>query len=170
MKTHGEDKLLIAFLVISACLFFLSLALPDIIAPGFSGPQPPLPKIHASFLLAGGGSPKSFDLEVANTPAERRHGEMFRQKIPDRGGMIFVWPTLKVRHMWMADCPVAEDMIFIADGRVVSIKRDAMPNSDNVISSHFPANEVVELKAGSGATIKVGDLFIPLAPIGIPAN
>ena len=46
---------------------------------------------------------------------------MGRTEIPDDGGMIFVYPDSQLRSMWMANCVIDMDVIFLdRSGRILT--------------------------------------------------
>jgi uncharacterized membrane protein (UPF0127 family) len=62
--------------------------------------------------------------------------------------------------MWMKNCPVPEDMIFIgADGTITHIAEDTVPESEAEISSGGPVRATLEVQGGLTARldIRVGD-------------
>jgi uncharacterized membrane protein (UPF0127 family) len=63
-----------------------------------------------------------FDLELAADPASRALGLSGRRSIPDRGGMLFVFPDSRPRAFWMFHCFVDIGLLFLdASGTVVSV-------------------------------------------------
>src|ERR1700710_989109 len=74
--------------------------------------QPPL-QTQPLTIVSRGGIRHEFSLEVARTPREQQVGLMFRTSIPDAGGMLFIWPYPQQSEMWMENCPVPEDMLFV---------------------------------------------------------
>ena len=60
--------------------------------------------------------------EVASTADERAQGLMYRDEVPDRTGMLFVFPDSRVRSFWMANTYVALDIAYMDPAfRVVDI-------------------------------------------------
>jgi uncharacterized membrane protein (UPF0127 family) len=122
-------------------------------------PQPKLPT--APLTISGhGGPPHHFTVELATTPAEQETGEMFRTSIPPDQGMFFDWGTPREVPMWMKNCPVPEDMVFIgADGTIAHIAENTVPESLAEISSGGPVRATLELQGGLTAKldIRVGD-------------
>ncbi len=102
-----------------------------------------------------------FDVEVMRTNAELERGLMFRRKLASDSGMLFDFKSPQNVSMWMKNTYLPLDMVFIGrDGRVVSVKEDAEPLSERIISSGGPVVGVLEVNAGTAKRIgvKVGDL------------
>lgn len=59
---------------------------------------------------------------VADTPAERRHGLMDVEHLPDGVGMLFVYAGNRTGGFWMKDTLVPLSIAFLdADGRILEI-------------------------------------------------
>ncbi len=101
----------------------------------------------------------SFNVEIAATEEEHERGLMFRESLPDNGGMLFLYNNDEVRYFWMKNTLIALDMIFIsAKRRVVSVFHAARPMDGTTISSIYPARYVLEVNAGKAkqCNIKAG--------------
>jgi uncharacterized membrane protein (UPF0127 family) len=60
--------------------------------------------------------------EVASTSEERAEGLMYRESVPDRTGMLFVFPDNQIRSFWMANTFIALDIAYMDPSfRVVDI-------------------------------------------------
>ena len=95
-----------------------------------------------------------FRVEVADTPASREHGLMFRKQLARDRGMLFDFKQSQLVAFWMKNTLIPLDMLFIgADGRIVSIARDARPMDESAIPSGAPVLAVLELKGGRAAEI-----------------
>jgi len=102
-----------------------------------------------------------FMVEIADDDAERQRGLMERPPLADDRGMLFQFPDVAERGFWMHNTPSPLDIIYIDPrGRIVSIARNATPNSDAVIPSNGPASGVLEIRGGRAAEIgaEPGDL------------
>ncbi len=90
-----------------------------------------------------------FMVEIADDDAERQRGLMEREPLADDRGMLFEFPDVAERGFWMRNTPSPLDIIYIDPrGRIVSIAKNATPQSDAVIPSNGPASGVLELRAG----------------------
>lgn len=77
--------------------------------------------------------------EIANTEESRRRGLMFRKRLPENQGMIFVYPAKGRYGMWMKNTPIPLSVAFIDEhGRIVNIE-DMEPFSEQ---PHMAAGEV----------------------------
>jgi uncharacterized membrane protein (UPF0127 family) len=151
--------------MISRLSLLTLLALLAAAAPAFAqdaeptGPQPKLPTQPLT-IQGHGGPVHRFTVEMATTPREQQVGEMFRTEIPANQGMFFDWRVPRDMPMWMKNCPVPEDMVFIGqDGVITHIAENTVPESMATISSGGPARATLELQGGMTAKldIRVGD-------------
>ena len=100
---------------------------------------------------------RSFTVEIADDPAERQQGLMFREHMEDDHGMLFVFGETQEVGFWMKDTPLALDLIFIGqDGRVRAVRRGE-PLSLATISPDVPVRFVLEVKAGVARAIGLKD-------------
>lgn len=119
----------------------------------------PVDKEPLTFITSNGSKPH-FELEVAQSDEARVRGLMWRTDFPKDRAMIFVFGEMRRIMMWMQNTPLPLDMVFLDDkGKVVAIHENAVPFSENIISSEVPAAYVVELLAGTVKRngIKPGD-------------
>ena len=120
------------------------------------------PALHRETLTIVGqdGKRHAFTVEVATTPRQQQIGLMFRTSIPADTGMLFPWPAPQPSAMWMKNCPVPEDMVFIGvDGKIGHIAENTVPFSLANIDSHGTVKATLELQGGITAKlgISVGD-------------
>ena len=111
----------------------------------------------------------SFGLEVVATDEARMRGLMWRTDFPKDRAMLFVFGEMRSVMMWMQNTPSPLDMVFLDDtGHVSAIHENAVPFSEDIISSQGPAAYVVELLAGTvkRTGIKRGDRAIHRAICG----
>lgn len=101
-----------------------------------------------------------FLVEIADDDMERQRGLMHREPLADDRGMLFEFPDVAERGFWMHNTPSPLDIIYIDSyGRIVSIAKNATPNSDAVLPSNGPAAGVLEIRGGRADQIgaKPGD-------------
>lgn len=95
-----------------------------------------------------------FMVELADSPREREYGLMCRKSLAADRGMLFQFPRPDQLAFWMRNTLIPLDIIYIgADGRVVSIVRNARPLDETALPSSAPAQYVLELAAGRAAQI-----------------
>ena len=105
-------------------------------------------------------SVQSFDVWIANTPARQEQGLMYVRDLPAGQGMIFPEQPPRVMNMWMKNCYISMDMVFISpQGRISKIIARAKPMSEDTLSSDTPVGAVLEIGAGEAARLqlRVGD-------------
>lgn len=101
-----------------------------------------------------------FSVEMAKTEEQRRTGLMYRKELPEGRGMLFDFSPEQNVSMWMKNTFIPLDMIFIgADGRILRIAENTVPQSERIIPSGGPAKGVLEVIAGTAQKygIKPGD-------------
>ena len=97
-----------------------------------------------------------FHVELAETPEQRARGLMFRRSLAPDAGMLFLFPPGERPVMWMANTWLPLDMLFVAaDGRIVDIFPNTVPQSRQTISSPRPANMVLELAGGAARRLGI---------------
>ncbi len=125
-------------------------------AEAVDGPQPTLPTKTLT-IVTRSGARHDFTVEMATTPQQQEIGEMFRTNIPADHGMFFDWGTPRPVPMWMKNCPVPEDMVFIGqDGTITHIAENTVPESLANISSGGPVRATLELQGGITAKLDIG--------------
>ncbi len=99
----------------------------------------------------------TFEVELAQTPEQRRKGLMFRLNLPADHGMLFDFEKPNTVVMWMKNTYISLDMIFIDDtGLVVKIATDTNPHSLEPISSGAPVRAVLEINGGLSGRLGLG--------------
>ncbi|MEK9640481.1 MAG: DUF192 domain-containing protein [Alphaproteobacteria bacterium] len=95
------------------------------------------------------GKLQKFNVEFARSEAEKATGLMFRERLADDEGMLFMWNTSSLRQFWMKNTLINLDILFIdSDYRVVHIEESAQKGSLRIISSLLPVQYVLEINAG----------------------
>jgi len=111
------------------------------------------PKAQPLDIVTGSGV-HHFQVEVAQTAAARERGLMFRKSLAPNGGMLFDFKSPQPVSFWMKNTLIPLDMLFIgADGRILSIARNAAPMNEAPIPSGGAALAVLELRGGRAAEI-----------------
>jgi len=103
---------------------------------------------------------KTFSVEIAESSEEHALGLMFRDSMPADHGMIFIFPDEAPRSFWMKNTRIPLDiMYFDRNLEMVSISADTPPCRVARCPSYpsiAPAKYVLELNAGSAASLGVG--------------
>ena len=111
-------------------------------------------------MLKTDSGPHSFTIDLTTTPSEHALGLMYRRTLPVDAGMLFLYDKPQPLTMWMRNTFIPLDMVFIgADGKVHRIESRTEPFSTQIISSEGDVQGVLELNAGTAASIglKAGD-------------
>ena len=110
-------------------------------------------------VLESGGKSLVVQVEVADTPAKRERGLMFRKELADGQGMIFLFDEEGEHSFWMKDTLIPLDLIFAdSAGRVVGIVAQARPLTLEPRTGG-PGRMVLEVPGGWAARngVRVGD-------------
>ena len=92
---------------------------------------------------------RTLQIEIADTDSSRTRGLMERTELPDDSGMLFLFDEEVPQSFWMANTPLALDIIFAdADQRIVSMTKYTTPYSQEQVTSGVPAQYVLEVPAG----------------------
>ncbi|MEM1004065.1 MAG: DUF192 domain-containing protein [Pseudomonadota bacterium] len=93
-----------------------------------------------------------FDIELADTPQKRSRGLMFRDTMPSRSGMLFVYDRPQPVAFWMKNTLIPLDMIFVdRTGTVTRVHKDAVPGDLTSIEGGDGVFAVLEINAGLSA-------------------
>lgn len=102
------------------------------------------------------GASHVFTVETAITSDEQRRGLMFRDSLPQDGGMIFPFEFPRIASFWMRNTMIPLDMIFIrADGVIANIARETEPYTLNSYVSSEPVIAVLEIDGGRAAELGI---------------
>jgi uncharacterized membrane protein (UPF0127 family) len=112
---------------------------------------------------------KPFMAEIADTPEKQSQGLMFRHKIKDDYGMLFIFTEEDTRSFWMKNTLIALDIIFLNRERQIVDMFVAVPpccgDPCPSYTAKFPAQYVLEINGGLAKKlkIKIGDkIFLPV--------
>lgn len=99
--------------------------------------------------LRSGTAEVRFNVEVANTDAERATGLMNRPKMAMSAGMLFVYDTPRRASFWMKNTLIPLDMIFAdSAGRVTRVHPLATPLDKTTIDGGKDVRFVLEINGG----------------------
>lgn len=89
-------------------------------------------------------------VEVADSEEERKRGLMWRKKLNNNAGMLFVFKDSSIRYFWMKNTFIRLDMAFVDTNMVIrTIRTTAKTNDSTIIYSSFvPVQYVLEVNAG----------------------
>ena len=102
----------------------------------------------------------TFNVEVAKTIEERRTGLMYRKKLLNNEGMLFIFPREKIIQLWMKNTYIPLDVIFISKNKViVDIKKNMEKLSETIVKSKVRSRYALEFNAGliKKLDIEIGD-------------
>lgn len=117
-----------------------------------------------------------FNVEVARTFQQKETGLMFRTVLPSDSAMIFLFDDDSGKDIWMRNCKIPLDVIWIdAQGQVVDIKENVPPCTENTLPEECPhfgglvsSRHFIEFSAGTIAKVKIKlgdilywDLYVP---------
>lgn len=87
-------------------------------------------------------------VELANTPASRQQGLMFRQSLPSDHGMLFVFEEETSTCFWMKNTPLPLSIAFIdAQGIIINL-RDMQPHTETNHCPDRPMRYALEMPQG----------------------
>jgi len=152
-KIENPKLLFLAFLLVAA-------------ACG-AAPKPPKPPKAADTLQPRVVLPSGavYRLELARTPEEQGQGLMFRESLPEKTGMLFLFGDKGVHRFWMKNTMIPLDMVWMdAAGRVLFVSADTPPCRADPCPTYgpdSPAASVLEVAAGraAGEKIVVGSIL-----------
>jgi uncharacterized membrane protein (UPF0127 family) len=116
-----------------------------------------------------------FALEVAADPQSRAQGYMFRESVGPNEGMIFLFDAPDRQGMWMKNCRVPLDLVWLdASRRVVHLAENQRPCPADgpcpIVEPMRAALYVLEFAAGTARRegLRVGDAIAFVSDPPIP--
>jgi len=101
-------------------------------------------------IISTGGKVHTFTVELAVDSDQRSQGLMNRRHMARDRGMLFDFGVTRRVMMWMKNTYLPLDMLFIAkDGKIETIRENAVPQSEAIIDSRVPVAFVLELNGGT---------------------
>ncbi len=128
-------------------------------SPGSSSPPAPTPAPSApSGPRAVLPSGAVYALELALTPEDQAQGLMYRENLPERTGMLFVFPEPAPHHFYMKNTMIPLDIIWLDEaGRVIHIAADTPPCKADPCPTYGPDGNVrTVLEVAGGKAAKEG--------------
>ena len=155
----------VVFVIVALIIFTNFVDYPELIPPETSYTNFPVTLTSAT------GIKITFDVELADTQYERSVGLMYRDKLEESSGMLFILPSDTKSSFWMKNVEFPLDIIFInSESEIVSISPNSQPCVTEVCeqySSEYPYRYVLEVNGGliERYKIGVGDLVeLPALP------
>jgi uncharacterized membrane protein (UPF0127 family) len=102
------------------------------------------------------------DIEVADDSYRRAKGLMYRDSLPYKAGMLFIYEQPQLLSFWMKNTYISLDIIFADENmQIVTIHKNTKPLSEQRILSYRDSMYVIEVNAGfcDKQNIKIGDYF-----------
>ena len=90
-------------------------------------------------------------VEIAKTGSQIEKGLSDRAHLDPQAGMLFELGQPRLATFWMKDMKIPLDIIWINQGKIVGIEKNApVPTTDNIPTFRSPqvVNEVLEVNAG----------------------
>ena len=100
------------------------------------------------------------DIEFAQSEYETQTGLMYRKRMEDSQGMLFIFPEEQMHSFYMKNTEIPLDIIFLkADLTIASFQENAQPMDETGLSSQVPIQYVLEVNAGLAEKwlLEVGD-------------
>jgi uncharacterized membrane protein (UPF0127 family) len=167
-KLHNEKKFLIFFLL--AFLFFTNVVCKrDTDSPPIDTTKkkeaPSIPFVKQGEVYFQDKDKKllkGIDVEIAETDETRHRGLMFRDKMEETQGMLFIFPDAEQQSFYMKNTLIPLDIIFISPKKeIIKIYKNTTPLSEKDLPSLKPSTYVVEVIGGftDKFGIKEGDFI-----------
>lgn len=118
---------------------------------------------EAYLVKPAGDTVQHLKLEIADDDYQRETGLMYRQSMEADQGMLFIFEKEEPRGFYMKNTRIPLDLIFLdSQNKIVSIAKDAKPESLETIPSNVPAQYVLEINGGLSDqwNLVVGDSLI----------
>lgn len=116
-----------------------------------------------SFSNEKGNLISQVEIEIADDDQQRQTGLMFRNKMEENQGMLFIFDKEEPQSFWMHNTILPLDIIYVnSQMEIVKIVRNAKPFDDTSLPSVKPALYVVEVNAGYSDKfgVKEGDKIV----------
>lgn len=99
--------------------------------------------------------------EIAKSAEERNRGFMFRKKIPDGTGMLFIFENDQILRFWMKNTPHPLSIAYIDYKGCIRDIFDMTPFSESEITSTVSVRYALEVPQGwyEKAGVKKGDFL-----------
>lgn len=110
---------------------------------------------------------KKIRVEIADSPEKTSYGLMYRSKLPEDRGMLFIFPDESTRFFWMKNTFIPLSIGFFNAKKVLVDIQDMEPVTSEMVTSppqyksRQPAKYCLEVNRGwfKRNRIKIGDRF-----------
>ncbi len=120
-------------------------------------PITPTPPVTGPRVVLPSGA--VYRVELARNPEEQAQGLMFRESLPERSGMLFLFTDRAPHKFWMKNTMITLDMIWMDEtGHVLFVSPDTPPCKADPCPTYgpdAPAARVLEIAGGLAAKEKV---------------
>lgn len=107
--------------------------------------------------LSGPWGSAKFNVEIADTDAERAQGLMHRDRLGKFASMLFVYDFPQRVAFWMKNTLIPLDILyFTEEGILLDIRENAIPGDLTPLPSSGPVQYVLEVNAGLAKTLNFG--------------
>ncbi|GBF42549.1 hypothetical protein LPTSP2_18370 [Leptospira ellinghausenii] len=108
-------------------------------------------------VMFGSVADRVLKLEIANTPSTRATGLMYRTKLGEDEGMLFVFPKPDYLNFWMKNTLIPLSIGYFSEDMRLLESFDMKPNqTDEVYNGTKPAMYALEVNQGWFAKHKIG--------------
>lgn len=106
--------------------------------------------------LRGPSGQVRLSVEIVDTVEERAQGLMFRESLPQFGGMLFVYDAPEAVSFWMKNTLIPLDMLFFdARGVLTRVHENAVPGDLTPISGGEDVQFVIEVLGGTAKRLGI---------------
>ena len=99
-----------------------------------------------------------YNLEVAQTTAEKEKGLSKRESLKNNSGMIFLYDTAQTLSFWMKDTLIPLQIVFVNGCTIVDLQEMTVESNpaapEKIYKSEVPADKAIELNKNSVREIK----------------
>ena len=88
------------------------------------------------------------DAEVADTAEKREKGLMFRKKLDEKSGMLFIFEKEKKVSFWMKNTEIPLSVAYISKSGYIREIHDLQPHSLNPVKSSYSVLYALEVNQG----------------------
>ncbi|TGL69788.1 DUF192 domain-containing protein [Leptospira jelokensis] len=108
-------------------------------------------------IIFGSVADRVLKLEIANTPSTRATGLMYRTKLGEDEGMLFVFPKAEYLNFWMKNTLIPLSIGYFSEDMRLLESFDMKPNqTEEMYNSRKPAMYALEVNQGWFAKHKIG--------------